>query len=93
MLAPIWVINLLGPREVRDVDEAVYALFDLNKHAEVGEVAHARAVLRTNGIFGLDVLPGIVAELLDAERHLAVLAVESEDYGLDLVAYLHEILS
>jgi len=30
------VLYLLGPRQVRDVDEAVYALLDLDEYAEVG---------------------------------------------------------
>ena len=46
-----------------------------------------------DGIFDLDVLPGVVLELLDAERHLAVLAVEGEDNGLNFVADFHELLS
>lgn len=45
------------------------------------------------GVFGLDVLPRVVLELLDAEGHLAVFAVESEDDCFDFVTDFHEVLS
>ena len=75
------------------MDQAVYALLDLNKHTEVGEVADLGGVLRADGIFDFDVFPGILLELLEAEAHLALLAVEGQDHGFDLVANLEEVLS
>ena len=87
------MLNLLGPAEVRDVDQAVNALLDFNKYTEVGEVANLGSVLRADGIAYFDIFPGILLKLLDAKRHLALVAVEGEDYGLYLVAYLHEVLS
>ena len=87
------MFDFLGPREVGDVNQAVNAFFDFNEHAEVGEVANFGGVARAERIFGFDVLPGIILELFDAERHLAVLAVESENNGFDFVAYFHEFLS
>lgn len=86
------VLDLLGPAEVADVDEALYALLDLHEETEVGEVAHLGGVAAADGVADLDVLPGVVAELLDAEGHLALLAVDVEDYCLYFVAYLHEVL-
>ena len=86
------VLDLLGPRQVADVDQALNALFHLNKDTEVGEVAHLGGVLAANGVLLLDGVPRIVGELLNAQRHLAVLAVQSQDNGLDLVAHLHEVL-
>ena len=86
------VLDLLGPRQVADVNQALNTLFHLNKDAEVGEVAHLGGVLAANGVLLLDGVPRIVGELLDAQRHLAVLAVQSQDNGLDLVAHLHEVL-
>ena len=49
-------------------------------------------MLAANGVLLLDGVPRIVGELLNAKRHLAVLAVQSQDNGLDLVAHLHEVL-
>ena len=38
------VLDLLGPREVRDMDKAVNAFFEFNKYTEVGEVANLGVV-------------------------------------------------
>ena len=86
------VLHLLGPAQIRDVDQAVDALLDLDEYAEVREVAHLGRALRADGVLGLDVLPRIGRQLLDAERHLALLTVEGQDNGLHLVADLHELL-
>ena len=75
------------------MDQAVNTLFQLNEYAEVSEVAHFCSVLRANRIFLLDVCPRVSLELLDAERHFALFAVECKNYCLYLVAHLHEVLS
>ena len=75
------------------MDQAVDTLFELYEHTEVGEVANLGIVLRTDRILGLDVLPGILTQLLDAERHLALVAVEGQDDSLHVVAHLQEVLS
>ena len=75
------------------MDKAVNAFFNLNKYAEVGEVAHFCSVLAANGIFGLNIFPRIFFELFDAKAHLAVFAVQCQDNGFDFVANLHEVLS
>ena len=87
------MLNLLGPGEVRDVDEAVNTLLQLYKHAEVGKVANPCSMLAAHGIALLDILPRIVLKLLDAKRHLALCAIEVEHYSLHLVTYLEEVLS
>ena len=87
------MLYLLGPREVGDVDEAINTFFKFYEHTKVGEVANLSIVLAAYGILHFDVLPGIVLELLDAERHLALGAVEGEDNGFYFVAYLEEVLS
>ena len=86
------MLHLLGPREVADVDQTVNTLLKLYKYTEVGEVANLGGVLAANRILGLDSLPGILAELLDAERHLALVAVEGQDNSLYIVANLQELL-
>ena len=86
------MLNLLCPREVRDVDEAVNTLFELYEDTEVGEVANLSCVLAAYRILNLDSLPWIFLELLDTERHLALCAVECKDNCLYLVAYVQEVL-
>ena len=87
------MLHFLGPREVGDVDESVYAFFQFHKDTEVGEVAHLGSVFASNGIFCFDCFPRIFLELLDAERHLALVAVECEDNGFHFIANVHELLS
>ena len=87
------MLYLLGPREVGDVDQTINTLFKLYKDTEVGEVANLGSVLASNGIFHLDSSLGIFFQLLDAEAHLALLAVEGQDNSFDFVAYLQELLS
>ena len=86
------MLNLLCPREVADVDESVNTLLKLNEYAEVGEVANLGLMLAANRILNLDSLPWIFLELY-TKAHLALLAVESEDDCLYLVAYAEEVLS
>lgn len=88
-----WVLNLLCPREVRDVDKSVNTFLEFNEDTEVSEVANLSCVLRAFRILSCDSLPWIFLKLLCAERHLALVAVESEDNSLYLVANLHEVLS
>ena len=74
------------------MDKAVNSFFNFNEHTEIGEVAHLSCVAAAKRIFCLNVFPRIVLELLDAEAHLAVLAVKGEHNSLNLVADLHEVL-
>ena len=74
------------------MDKSVNAFFEFYEDAEVGEVANLCGMLRADGIFHLNSLPRVFLELLDAEAHLAFLAVEGEDDGLYLVAHVHELL-
>ena len=86
------MFDLLGPGEVGDVDQTVNTLFQLNKDTEVGEVADRSGVFGTDRVFGHDVCPRIRDELLDAERHLAVLAVEGEHNSFHFVADFEEVV-
>ena len=86
------VLNLLGPREVGDMNQTVDALLNLDEYAEIGKVAHFGSAFGTDRIFLLDVLPWVCGQLLDAERHLALCTVESQNNCLNLVANLQEIL-
>ena len=61
---------------LRDVDQAVDAVFDLDEGAEVGEVADAALDDGADRVLVLELLPGIVLELLHAERDAAVVRVD-----------------
>jgi hypothetical protein len=68
------------------VHQALDAVLDLDEGAVVGEVGDPPEQPRVRRITARDVLPGIFAELLQAERHAVALAVELEHLDLDLVA-------
>ena len=86
------MLNLLSPREVADVDKTVNTFLKLYEDTEVSEVANLCSVLRAYWILNLDSLPWVFLKLLDAERHLTLVAVECEDNCLNLVTNLHEFL-
>ena len=74
------------------MDEAVNTFLELYEDTEVSEVAYLCCVLRTYRILILDCCPWVFLELTDAERHLALVAVESEDFCLYLVTNVQEVL-
>ena len=63
------------------------------EYAEVSDIANSCVVLRTYSILLTDVLPRVSNELLETERHLLLLAVESKDLSLNLVTCLEEVRS
>ena len=83
----------LVPAEVADVNETLYAVLKLGKHAEVGDVAYGSLVLAANRILGADVLPRILGKLLETKGNLVSIAVDAEDACLNFVTYLEELLS
>src|SRR5579863_5732542 len=54
------MLDALGPAQVRDMDEAVDAIFDFDEGAEVGEIAHAAFDDCAHGIFFDQAFPGIL---------------------------------
>ena len=87
------VFDFLGPAQIADVDQAVNAFFDLNEYAEVGEVTNFSPVACANCVLLSNVLPWIGFELFDTERHLALVAVESEDNSVHFVTDFEEVVS
>ena len=86
------MFNLLGPREVADMDKSVYAFFQFYEDTEVGEVANLSGMLASNRIFHLDGFPWIFFELLNAEAHLALFAIKRQDNSFYLITNVHELL-
>ena len=74
------------------MDKSVNTLLELYEDTEVSEVTNLSVVLRTYRVLVLDSLPWILLELLDTERHLALVAVECEDNCLNLVTNVQELL-
>src|SRR6267154_2158395 len=73
---------LLGPRHLRDVDQAFDARLQLDERAVVGDVGDAAGESGAERILCLDALPRIVQQLLHAERDAVGLVVDLDDLDL-----------
>src|SRR3984957_7480 len=73
---------LLGPRHFRDVDQAFDSRFQFDERAVVGDVGDAAGEARIERILRLDTLPGIIEQLLHAERDAVGLVVDLDDLDL-----------
>ena len=78
-------------RELRDVDQALDALLDLDEDAEVGDAGDLALHAAADRIALRHARPRILGELLDAERDALVLDVDAEHDRLDVVALLVEL--
>src|ERR1043165_615573 len=77
---------LLGPGHLGDGDRPRDAGLDFHERPVVRDVGDAALQLRTERKFRLDVLPGIVLQLLHAERDAVGLVVDLDDLDRDLLA-------
>src|SRR6185503_19432582 len=85
------VLDLLGPVEVGDVDQAVDALGELDEEPEVGDALHLAADAAAHGMVDAYHLPRVGLGLLEPERHAAVHRVDVEDLDLDLLPNLEHL--
>src|ERR1700677_1052302 len=85
------MLDALGPAQVRGVYHAVDSVLDLDEGTEVGEVADAALDDGTNRVLVFELLPGIFLELLHAERDAAVVRIDAQDNGVDLVTGLDHL--
>ena len=76
--------DLLRPRHVAGVEQAVDAFLDLDERAVVGEVSHDALDDRSRRILFLDQHPGVDLGLLHAEADLLLGLVDRQDDDLDL---------
>ena len=85
------VADLLRPRHVRDVQEAIDALLDLDEGAVAGEVPDGALDDGTDRVVLLDHVPGVHLRLLHAEGDLLLGVVELQHDHLDRVAGLDQL--
>src|SRR5277367_2128638 len=83
-----WIDVLIGPVHLRDMHQAFDALFDFHEAAVVCNIGDFTEQPRVGRIAPRDVLPGIRAELLQAQRHTLAFAVELQYSNVDLFADL-----
>ena len=70
------VLDTLGPRHLRDVDQPFDALLDFDECAVVGQADDLAANPGVRRVVGRSVLPRIVLQLLEAQRDAFLLSVE-----------------
>ena len=80
------VLDPLRPGHLRDVDEALDALLELDEGAVVDHGDNLAEHLHVGGVAVLCARPGVGLQLLEAERDALALAVELEDLDAELVA-------
>ena len=85
------MLHTLGPRHVRDVNQPVDAILDLDEGAEISEVAHATADHLTLMVLLGDHTPGVRLGLLHAERDPPRILIDIEDHDVDVVGDLHQL--
>ena len=79
------MLNALGPAHVRHVNQPVDARRDLDEGAEGGQVAHLALQPRPGGILEREGQPGILLDLLHAQRDLLGRRIHLQHHRLDLV--------
>src|SRR2546423_948478 len=76
--------------QLRDVDQALNARLQLDEGAELGQPRHLARHDRVGRILLLGLVPRTRHELLEAEAHLARVAIDAEHDDLELLPRLHQ---
>ncbi len=80
------MLQPLAPGHVRDVDQTVDALFDLDERAELGEVADLAVDRRADRIFLRQLVPRIALDLLQTEGNPPRARVDAEHHRVHGIA-------
>src|SRR5271155_4013749 len=84
------MLHPLRPTQIADVHQAVDAVLDFDKRAEVSQVSHPALDCRADWIFFMQSIPGIGRELTHAQRNAALLRMHIQHYAVDVVADIHQ---
>ncbi len=82
------MVDLLGPRHVGDMQQAVNAFLELHEGAVVREVAHNALDRRTDGVALPNLFPRVGLGLLEAQGNLLRVGIDAEDHDGDFVVNL-----
>src|SRR5579863_576662 len=86
------MLHALRPCHFAHMDEAFNSLFEFDERSVVRDADDASANVRALGIAMLGIEPRIWRELLESERDALLVFVVLENFYLDLVAHVHEVL-
>ena len=78
--------DLLGPGHVRDMQQAIDSIFEFDKGSVVGQIPDNTLDNCSNREFFSDEIPGVLLDLLHAERDLLFLLLDLKDNHLCLIA-------
>ena len=85
------VTQALAPGQVTDVNQAVDAILDTDKDAEVGDVADLALDDDAYGVTILDAVPRVLFELTHAQGNPLVLHIDTQNLSFDHVGNRHEL--
>ena len=85
------MLDALGPAQVRDVNQTVDAVFNLDEGAKVGQVAHPALNDCPGRILLGQVLPRVVEQLFHAQRDAAVGRIHAQHHCIHLVGRLDQL--
>src|SRR5579862_1344497 len=82
----------LGPGHFADVDEPFNSLLKFNERSVIGHADDASLHVRTLGIAVLGIEPWIRRELLESQRYALLVFVVLQNFDLNLIADIDQIL-
>src|SRR5208282_5304586 len=85
------VVDPLGPAHLRDVDQALDTLLELDKGPVAHDVDHLADDAGAHRVLVGHILPGTGALLLEPQRDLFPVLVDVQDHDLDLVVDLEHV--
>jgi len=86
------MLELAAPGDIRNVDEAVDSVLDLNERSKIGKVADLSADLRSDREASGDRIPWILLKLLHSKADPAFFGIDTENLNLDLIAAAIKLL-
>ena len=86
------MLHALRPRHFADVDQAFDSLLEFDERSVVGHADDAAADVRALWIAMLGIEPRIRRELLESQRYALLVLVVLQNFDLNLVANIHQIL-
>src|ERR1700691_4125332 len=85
------MLHTFGPAQVAHVHQTVDAVFNFNEGAKVGKIAHPAFHNRACRIARREMLPGVLQQLLHAQRNAAVVGIDAEHNRLYLISWLDQL--
>src|SRR5581483_1163572 len=87
----VGILDALGPTDVADMDEAVKAVLDFDKRAELHNVPHFSGHDGADGVFLRRLEPRIGLRLLHDERNAPVAGFDVQHHDVHFVADLRDL--